>query len=117
MTEQRDRIILVHMFEDVSDILSFVDGKSSEQFAVDRMLKKAVGMSLLNIGELARELSETVKKRHPAIPWKSIVGLRNRAAHGYHSLVTRVLWEISTIDMLPFRQAIESELSTDIKQD
>lgn len=67
-------------------------------------------MSLINIGELARELPGDVKARHPQIPWPNIVGLRNRAAHGYRALDPEVIWAIVNGDLELLEAAIRSEL-------
>ena len=83
MNASRDKILLKHMQEDAQDILSFIEGSSYMYFSQSHLLLKAVSMSLLNIGELARELSDSVKVHYSAIPWRSIIGLRNRSAHGY----------------------------------
>lgn len=111
MNESRDKIILKHMREDVQDILSFIDGFSYSDFSQSRILLKAVSMSLLNIGELARELSKGVKEQYSAIPWRSIIGLRNRTAHGYHSLDPRILWEIASVDIPPLLKVINSAIT------
>jgi uncharacterized protein with HEPN domain len=110
MNVSRDKIILKHMREDVQDILSFIDGSTYSDFSQSHLLLKAVSMSLLNIGELARELSDGVKEPYSAIPWRSIIGLRNRTAHGYHSLDPRILWEIASVDIPPLLQVIDNAL-------
>lgn len=82
MNASRDKMLLKHMREDVQDILSFINGSSNKDFSQSHLLLKAVSMSLLNIGELARELSDSVKEHYSVIPWRSIIGLRNRSAYG-----------------------------------
>lgn len=41
-------------------------------------------MSLPNIGELAGKLPGEFTDKHSQIPWRSMVGMRSFAAHGYH---------------------------------
>ena len=48
-------------------------------------------MTLINIGELANHLSEYVAAQS-RIPFRQIVGLRNRAAHGYLVLNFQMIW-------------------------
>lgn len=107
MPEARDIVLLKHMAEDVADVRSFIAGVNYAEFSQSSLLKKAVSMSLLNIGELAREMSDEIKTESPTIPWRSIVGLSNRAAHGYHSLDPRILWEIATHQMDPLQDVIK----------
>ena len=35
------------------------------------------------LGEAATHVPESVREMHPAIPWRQIIGTRNRVAHGY----------------------------------
>mgnify|MGYP002622363860 CR=1 FL=1 len=91
MTEQRTRVVLQHILEDLRDIGAFMGDLSKDQFESNSLVKKAVVMSLINIGELSRQLPDSVKERHMHIPWASIVGLRNRAAHGYHVLDAEIV--------------------------
>lgn len=46
------------------------------------------------IGEAAKRVPSTVQERHPEIPWRQIVGTRNRLIHGYDAVDHDVLWRI-----------------------
>jgi uncharacterized protein with HEPN domain len=83
---------------------------SQADFKIDSMVKKAVCMSLLNIGELTRELPDELTEKHPEIPWSSVIGLRNRAAHGYHALDDEIIWEIANKDLAKLKKVIVKEL-------
>jgi uncharacterized protein with HEPN domain len=111
MREPHDKPILMHMLEDIQDILQFTDGLDIVAFKNNTLVKKAVCMSLLNIGELAKELPISLTNRYPLIPWKNIIGLRNRTAHGYHSLDDSVVWEISIKDIPSLSAAVEDALA------
>lgn len=69
-------------------------------------------MSLLNIGELVKELPDDVKIQYPSMPWKSIVGLRNHTAHGYHSLDDAVIWEIARNEIPILKNVITHALNS-----
>lgn len=110
MTGPRTRVVLQHILEDLQDIHSFMGDLSQDQFRSNSLVKKAVVMSLMNIGELSRELPESIKERHVEIPWASIVGLRNRAAHRYHVLDPEIVWNIAKYDLAPLEEVIRREL-------
>jgi uncharacterized protein with HEPN domain len=97
------------MLEDLADIRDFTQGISKEQFLASALVKKAVGMSLINIGEVSRELPSEVKARYPQIPWGSIAALRNRAAHGYRSLDPEIIWTIIKEDLETLEAAMRAE--------
>ena len=98
------------MLEDLNDIERFTQNVTKEEFCSNTMIKKAVCMSFLNIGEIVRILPEELTKRNPDIPWASIVGLRNRTAHGYHSLDEEVIWDIAKNDLKELERVIIQEL-------
>ena len=50
-------------------------------------------MSLLNIGELANKLPNEFTDEHSEIPWRSMIGMRNFAAHGYHIMNLEIVWD------------------------
>jgi len=110
MREPREKIILLHIQEDIHDILLFTHDLDFMKFKGDNLVKKAVSMSLLNIGELAKELPAQITSRYPAVPWKNIIGLRNRNAHGYHSLDAAIIWEIALHDIPILGQVVDDAL-------
>ena len=53
-------------------------------------------MSLVAIGEAVAKLLQInpdFAAACPEIPWGSIVGMRNRIAHGYYGLDFEVIWD------------------------
>jgi len=89
----RTRNILEHMLEDAKDALQFVNEIGTvEDFTANRLYRKAVIMSILNIGELTKQLPEEFKSKHDTIPWRKIAGMRDIAAHGYHEMDDDIIW-------------------------
>lgn len=102
--------LLRHMQEDIADIEIFISGMSFEEFDYDIKTKKAVCMSLINIGELAKSLPKEFKDRHKNIPWRLVTGMRDVTAHRYHSMSVEDIWKTATEDILPLKEAISLEL-------
>lgn len=110
MNARRIKPILLHIAEDLEDIERFIQGANKDVFHTNSMLRKAVCMSLINIGEMSKQLPEALTSKYPDIPWNSIVGLRNRVAHGYHTLDTDIMWDIVCNDLTKFREVVMREL-------
>ena len=72
--------------------LSFTEGMSYEEFAHDRRTQLSVLKSVEIVGEAAAHVSEDTKRAHPAIPWRDIVGMRNRLVHAYFDIDLPVVW-------------------------
>jgi uncharacterized protein with HEPN domain len=47
----------------------------------DRMLLLAVARALEIIGEAANLTSSTLQIAHPEVPWRLLIGMRNRLVH------------------------------------
>jgi uncharacterized protein with HEPN domain len=56
-------------------------------------------MCLLQIGEISNNLSDEFLTAHKDIPWKQVIGLRNRVVHGYGMLDKEVIWKTVNIDI------------------
>jgi uncharacterized protein with HEPN domain len=89
------RNILEHMLEDAKDAVKFAKEVGNVgAFATNTLYRKAVIMSILNIGELAKNLPQEFKTTHSEIPWRKISGMRDIAAHGYHVMDDDIIWDV-----------------------
>ena len=79
-----------------------------EKFLKDEKTKRAVAMTLINIGELVKNLTEEFRIENNVIPWKSISGLRDVTAHKYQTLDMGDIWITVTEDI----KNLEEELRT-----
>ena len=66
--------------------LAFLGDVPVDEFLVDEKLKRAVCMTVINVGELVKGLDFDFRKAHSEIPWRLIAGFRDVAAHRYQSL-------------------------------
>ena len=46
------------------------------------------------IGEAATHIPSEVRAAHHEVPWRAIIGTRNRLAHGYLSIDDRIIWSV-----------------------
>ena len=106
----KNRVIFEHMQEDICDILTFINEMPYSQFVNNVLVIKAVCMSLINIGELTKSLPWEFKQKHNEIPWKNISGLRDIAAHKYHTINVDIIWQVVSHEILPLKTFIENFL-------
>ena len=92
-------------------IVAFIDGCDRDVFVNDEKTKRAVCMTLINIGEMVKLLSEQAKQMDISIPWRQIAGLRDVTAHGYQTLRMEDIWETVTTDVPMLRERIGRLLS------
>ena len=108
--ERRDRIILQKVLEEIRIAQEMMDGCTSEQFRQNEMLMRAVSMTVINIGELVKSLSEGTRLSNPQIPWKAIAGFRDIAAHKYQTLRMEDVYETVVTDFPALKKQISSIL-------
>jgi uncharacterized protein with HEPN domain len=104
--DRRDSAVLRKIAEETVVIQDLIFGFDIDAFIKDEKTKRAVCITLINIGELVKLLTDDMKGRNPDIPWRSITGLRDVTAHGYQTLRMEDIWETVTQDIPRLREQI-----------
>ena len=91
-----DRIRIQHMLDAAREALAFAAGKTRDDLDTDRVLTLALIKSIEIIGEAAARISTETKTATPALPWRDIVGMRNRLVHVYFDVNLDIVW--STVE-------------------
>ena len=73
--------------------------KKFPDFVSDLSLQDGIIRRLEMIGEASKNLTEATKKRYPAVQWRDMMRLRDRAVHVYWDLDTLKLWKIAREDV------------------
>jgi len=104
--DKRDKTLLLKILDEASIIADLIEGFNCDTFIKDEKTKRAVSMTLINIGELVKLVSDKLRQDNPSIPWRSIAGLRDVAAHGYMTLRMEDIWETVSVDVPVLRNQI-----------
>jgi uncharacterized protein with HEPN domain len=91
-----DRVRLRHMVEAGESAVQFVAGRQRADLDEDRMLLFAVVRAIEVFGEAASQLSAETRATHASIPWRTIIGMRNRLIHAYFEINTEIVWQTVT---------------------
>lgn len=94
-----DGIYLGHMLDLADKALTKLRGKSRADFDHDENLQMALTLILQNLGEAARHVSSAGKNALAHLPWKQIVGMRNRIVHDYLHVDYDIVWDVVTVDL------------------
>lgn len=89
MRGDRDRIL---------DILGSIErvrryaSSGRERFEADELVQVWVIHHIEILGEAARGMSEAMRQRHPEVPWRELVGMRNVLSHHHFGIDVERVW-------------------------
>ncbi len=90
---RRDDAYLLDILIAARKALKFVEGIDRNKFEDNEIIQNAVMRPLEIIGEASAKISKDFRKAHPEIPWREMVGLRNRLIHEYFRIDYGAVWD------------------------
>ncbi len=78
--QHRDKICILKMIEEIDIGIELLGQASMEQFLENEMLKRAMGMTCINIGELVKVITADLRHKYREFPWRA--GCRNERYYG-----------------------------------
>jgi uncharacterized protein with HEPN domain len=90
---KKDKAYLKDILDAISDIEAFIANINEGEFYKNKEKKYAVVRALEIIGEAAKNLSKELRSKHKEIPFKEIVGMRDKLIHWYFGIKWELVWE------------------------
>ena len=90
-----------------------VGGMTLDELQAAERTTLALEQAIEILGEAAGRVPQDWRERHPDLPWREMIGTRNRLAHGYFATELFILHEIATKllpPLLPRLRAIAGEV-------
>jgi len=115
--KRRNRIILDKIIEEADFLSLSISGIDETEFLRNEMIKRATCMTLINIGELIKNLEDDIRTKYSEIPWKDFAGFRDVAAHGYFTLRMDRVWLYAKDEMPVFADQIKEILDSEEETD
>lgn len=84
--QHRDKIVLQKIVAELKIGVELLGNSTLNEFLCNELLKRALGMTTINVGELIKNVTPELKRQYPEIPWKAIAGMRDITAHKYQTL-------------------------------
>jgi len=105
---------LDHMIMTCQEMEICLDGiQTVENFISDIKTRRAVVMCLLDLGELLKSIPATERDIFPENSCKNIIGFRDRAAHGYHTMDFTIVYALA-VKLAPMVYAVLIEKQSDV---
>ena len=108
--QHRDKIILQKICSEIEIIFDFLGDMKLEEFLSDEKTKRAIGMTVINVGELVKNLSQEFRQEYSKISWKNAARFRDVVAHKYETLKFEDVYKTITEDFPEFKLQIEKIL-------
>lgn len=109
--KQRDKAILEKIVSEIELLEDLISDASLDQFNESELLKRSSAMTSINIGELAKHLSNGFFEDHPENELRMAARTRDAYAHGYFSLSFDQVYKTSRDDYPRVKQWIVGILS------
>jgi len=105
-----DRLYLIHIYECIERIESYVAGKGKSEFIKSNLIQDAVIRNLQTLAESTQRLSDQSKEKADEIDWFKIAGFRNVLVHDYLGLDIERVWNILDKELPLLKKAIQRML-------
>ena len=96
--KQSDRHILEKIVEEIDYLEGLLDGVDMESFMADGTITRASAMASINIGELAKHLSDEFYEEHSDSELRFAARTRDVYAHGYYTLHFETVYKTAKED-------------------
>ena len=111
MLSNRARLALTDIRDNIRLAEQFAAGLLVEALKADRRTFYAVTRCLEIISEAARRLPQSLRNRHPELPWRAIMGAGNIYRHDYDNVAEEIVWRTVQQNLAPLLAAVERELA------
>ena len=93
--------LLIAIVKHCSYIEEKLPNLSFDEFATNEDLIRLMCFSILQIGELAKHFEPEFITQYSAVPWKEMMGMRDKVAHGYDTIKVDKVWQTVQNDIVP----------------
>jgi uncharacterized protein with HEPN domain len=105
-----DLVYVGHMFDMAIKAVEKLSGVTRGEFDADENLRMALAHIIQVIGEAASHVSPEFRENHQGIPWRAIIGMRNKIVHDYMHVDFDIVWDVAAVELPPLIPNLEKLL-------
>jgi len=105
--QRDDTVYIRHILDAARKAISFAQDRTRKDLDTDEMLAFSLIHLLEVVGEAANCVSVDFRDKNPYIPWKKMIGMRNRLIHGYFDINLDIVWDTVVEDLPPLVADLE----------
>lgn len=95
----RDEALALDMLIAARKARAYLGTTGVEDLETTTMLQDAIVRQLTILGEAAARVSDEYRATCPDVPWRDVVGMRNRLVHDYWDTDVGEVWRTVTNDL------------------
>ena len=88
------KLFVIDILDAIDKIDEFIGNMDYGEFIQDDKTSTAVVKKIEIIGEAIKNIPKEVKVEYKTIPWKDIVGMRNKITHNYFKIDYEIVWNV-----------------------
>ena len=109
-SERDESLYVEDMLEFCNKAITYAAPLTEATLTADGMRYDAILRNIELVGESSTHIPPATRALAPDVPWRDIVGTRNRVAHGYLGIAPDTVWNIITDDLPALRATLEALL-------
>lgn len=111
--KHRDYTIVKKIVSEIDMADSLLGDMTLDEFQADEKTKRAVCMTVINIGELVKNVTDDTRDKYKNLPWKVAAGFRDVAAHKYQTLQMGDVYSTIKDDFPEFKKKLKDILDNE----
>jgi uncharacterized protein with HEPN domain len=115
--QHRDKICLQKIIKEIDIGEELIGETSQKDFLENEMMKRAVSMTVINVGELIKSVTDELRQKHKEVPWKAAAGMRDITAHRYQTLRMEDVYLTAIQDFPAIKKKLENILEEETIED
>ena len=91
---EKDKAFILDALIFAERTLEFTSEMDEEMFANDLKTQAAVLYEISVLGEAMRRISPEFQQQYSEIPYRQIIGMRNKLVHNYDEINIQLVWSV-----------------------
>jgi uncharacterized protein with HEPN domain len=94
MSERSDLEFVNDIREAINRIRTYTSSMTYKEFLKDKKTQDAVVRNIEIIGEATKNISTSIKKKYPDVPWSGMARTRDKIIHFYFGVNYDIVWDV-----------------------
>lgn len=95
------------IIDSMEKAMKFLGHMNFGEFTKDEKTVYAVVRTLEIIGEAAKQIPISVRRKYPGIPWREMTGMRDKVIHEYFGVDLKIVWNVVKEKIPPLKPIFE----------